>query len=521
LSKTADRLARAAILLIITVAISRVLGYGREVAMYYYFGINYFTDAYRAAFSIPDFLYMLLAGGAIGSALIPVFSGYLAKSLKEQAWRSVSIAFNYTMAALLLLLIPAYAFTEPLIRLLVPGLPNEYMNLAVYMTHIMFIQTVFMVFNGFSMGILNSYGNFLAPAMGSLLYNIVIILVGISLVHYLGIIAFAYGVAAGALISFLLQIPALVKVEAHYVFSFFWRDEGFRKIIVMMVPVMVGLGVGQFNAFITQNIASGMGAGVVTALNLAQKIVNFPQGIFAVSLASAIFPTLAALAAQKDRINFSKVSLLGIRSVLIIMIPASAGLVLIGRQLIEFCFQQGNFTAEMTLMTYQVLFFYAFSIFAYACAQVTDRSFYALEDTRTPVLIGMVTIAFNIAASLKLSDMMAQQGLALAYSLAGIVDLLLMTAVFRLKVGRIGGRKIINSLAAASSAALVMVLAVKGSNFFLGPHLDMALKLHQLFLIVTDMGVGVLVYLLALYPFHLEEMELILTMLKKKIALGH
>ncbi|MDR1160603.1 MAG: murein biosynthesis integral membrane protein MurJ [Syntrophomonadaceae bacterium] len=521
MSKTANRLAQAAILLIITVAISRVLGYGREVAMYYYFGINYFTDAYRAAFSIPDFLYMILAGGAIGSALIPVFSGYLAKSLKEQAWRSVSIAFNYTMTVMLFLLIPAYLFTEPLITLLVPGLPHEYMNLAVYMTHIMFVQTVFMVLNGFSMGILNSYGNFLAPAIGSLLYNIVIILIGISFVHYLGIVAFAYGVVAGAFMSFLVQIPALVKVKAQYVFSFSWRDEGFKKIIIMMIPVMIGLGVGQFNAFVTQNIASDMGAGVVTSLNLAQKIINFPQGIFAVSLASAIFPTLAALVAQKDWTNFSRISLLGIRAILIIMIPASVGLVLIGRQLIGLCFQQGNFTAEMTVMTYQVLIFYSFSIFAYACTQVIDRSFYALEDTKTPVLVGIITIAFNVAASIKLSNMMGQQGLALAYSLAGMTDILLMMTVFRVKVGRIGGRKIMSSFAAASGAAFIMALAVKASNFFLGPHLDMVLKAHQLFLIVADIGVGALVYLLVLYPFHLEEMELILGIIKKKIALGH
>lgn len=518
MNHTANRLAKAAILLIITVTISRLLGYGREMVMFYYFGINYLTDAYRAAFSIPDFLYLLLAGGAIGSALIPVFSGYLAQHQEEQAWKSVSIAFNYTLAFMLLLLIPAYLFTTPLIGLLVPGLPQEYMGLAVYMTHLMFIQTLFMIMNGFSMGVLHSHGNFLMPALGSLIYNVFIILVGMILVHRCGIVAFAYGVVLGAAISFLIQVPSLRRVGLQYSFSLSPRDPGFQRIIFMMIPVMIGLGVGQFNSFVTQNLASGMGAGIVTSLNLAQKIINFPQGIFAVSIAAAIFPTLSALVAQRDWSSFSKVSSLGLRSVLIIMIPAAVGLVVIGQPLLALCFQQGNFTAEMTQMTYQVLFFYSLSLFAYASIQVVDRSFYALGDTKTPVLVGVITIIFNIWASIQLSRLLNQQGLALAYSLSGIMNLFIMMVALRIKIGHIQGRKIIESFLVALCAAFLMMLAIKGSHLLLLPYLNLALKIHLLILVAADIAIGFLVYVLALYPFHLEETELIINMIKKKFS---
>jgi putative peptidoglycan lipid II flippase len=178
LSPAGQRVAKAALLMMATIAVSRILGYGREVALYTMFGQNYMTDAYRAAFSLPDLLYLLLVGGALSSAFIPVFSAGLATGKEAQAWKSASIVFNYTMIGLVFLLIMAYSYTLPLIKLLAPGLPLEYLSLAVNLTHIMLLQTFFMSLNAFAMGVLNSYHNFAAPALGSLVYNLAIIVLG-------------------------------------------------------------------------------------------------------------------------------------------------------------------------------------------------------------------------------------------------------------------------------------------------------------------------------------------------------
>ncbi len=507
--------------MIITISLSRLLGYGREVVMTYYFGINYFTDTYRAAFSVPDFLYLLLAGGAIGSALIPVFSAYLSEGNRTQAWKSVSIAFNYTMIVMLVLLIPAYALTFDLIRLLVPGLPQEYFGLAVYMAHIMFIQTVFMIMNGFSMGVLNSNGNFLAPAMGSLLYNVFIIIIGACLVHRFGITAFAYGVVVGAVISFLVQIPALRRAGCRYYLSFNWKDPGFKKIIALMVPVMIGLGLGQFNAFVSQNLASNLGAGVVTALNLAQKIINFPIGIFGVSIAAAIFPTLSVLAAQKDILGFTRATSIGLRAIIVIMIPAAVGLIIIGKPLLALCFQQGLFTPAMTNMIYNVLIFYALSLFAYAGAMVVDRGFYSLEDTKTPVIVSVIAIIANIWAALSLVGIMQECGLALAYSFAGIINLFILLACLRYKIGHIDGRKIIASLVYSMIASVFMAIAIRALNYLMLPYFDLESKLGLLLVVGIDVIIGVIVYVLALYPFHLQETELIIELAKRKLGINN
>lgn len=519
MSNTGKRVARAAILLMITVIIARILGYGREVAMYTIFGPNYITDAYRAAFSIPDFLYILLVGGALSSSFIPVFSACVATGREDEGWKSASIVFNYTMIFLLILIVFAYLYTRPLVLLLVPGLPVQYIDLAVTLTHIMFIQTVFMALNGFAMGILNSYNHFASPAIGSLVYNLFIILVGVALVKHLGIAAFAYGVVIGAVLNFAVQIPALRKVGMKYTFSFDYRDEGFRQIMILMIPVLAGLGVVQLNLFVTQHLSSGLGAGTISALNLAQKIMNLPVGIFAISIATAIFPTMTALTARGELEMFKRTSSLGLRAIFLVTIPASLGLMAIGEPLIKLLFQQGEFTPAMAAVTNDALFYYCFGLFAYSSIQLLNRSFYALRDTLTPVIVAAVTIACNIFLSIDLSaGPMGYKGLALAYSLAGILNLLLLLIILRLKVGRLGGNKIVFSFIISAGASLLMYGAVREATNYLMDALGLAFKLDLLISVSAGIILGALLYAVMIYLFKLEESEMILNMIRKRLS---
>jgi putative peptidoglycan lipid II flippase len=517
LSDTGKHVAKAAILLMVTVIISRILGYGREVVMYTIFGQNYLTDAYRAAFSIPDFLYMLLVGGALSSAFIPIFSSCIATDRTDEGWKSASIVFNYTVIFLLILTVFAYLYTRPLIVLLVPGLPDQYIGLAVTLTHIMFLQTFFMALNGFAMGILNSYNHFAAPAIGTLVYNLLIILVGLALVKQIGITAFSYGVVIGAALNFLVQIPALRRVGLKYTFSFDYRDPGFRQIMVLMIPVLAGLGVVQINLFVTQNLSSGLGSGTVSALNLAQRIMNLPIGIFAVSIATAIFPTLTTLTARGELDLFKRTSSLGLRAIFLVTIPASLGLMAIGEPLIKLLFQQGEFTAAMAAATNQALFFYCIGLFAYSSIQVLNRSFYALKDTLTPVIAATITIGFNIFLSMELVEPMGHTGLALAYSLAGFLNLVFLLTVLRVKVGKLGGSKIILSFAIAAGASLLMYAAVRFTVNHLMGLIDMTFKLNLLISVSVGMLVGALLYAVIVYWFKLEESELIINMVRKRL----
>ncbi|MDD4550455.1 MAG: murein biosynthesis integral membrane protein MurJ [Syntrophomonadaceae bacterium] len=517
MSDTGKRVAKAAVLLMITVIISRILGYGREVALYTIFGQNYITDAYRAAFSIPDFIYMLLVGGALSSAFIPIFSACLATDREEEGWKSASIVFNYVILLLVVLIALAYLYTRPLINLLAPGLPPDYISMAVDLTHIMFAQTFFMALNGFAMGILNSYNNFAAPALGSLVYNLVIIVVGVALVDQIGIAAFSYGVVLGAILNFVVQIPALRRVGMKYYFNFDYKDTGFHQIMILMVPVLAGLGVVQLNLFVTQNLSSGLGSGTISALNLAQRIMNLPIGIFAVSIATAVFPTLTALTARGELDMFKRTGSLGLRAIFLVSIPASLGLIAIGEPLISLLFQQGEFTASMVTATNEALIYYCIGLFAYSAIQVLNRGFYALKDTLTPVIAAALTIAFNIILSIQLSGSMGHKGLALAYSLAGFVNVIVLMIVLRKKVGKVGGIKIVTSFVIATGASLVMYGVVKFSTNFLLSRLILASKLNLLISVGTGICLGVLVYGVIIYLFKLEESELLLRMVRKRL----
>ena len=518
MTQTGKQVARAAFLLMATVILSSILGYGREVALYSLLGQNYITDAYRAAFSIPDFIYMMLVGGALSSSFIPVFSSFVANGREEEGWKTASIVFNYVLIFLLLLIAVAYLHTEPLLTLLAPGLPPSYAELAVHLTHIMFIQTFFMALNGIAMGVLNSYNHFAAPALGSLVYNLVIIVVGVAFYKQFGVAAFSYGVVLGAFLNFMVQIPALRKVGMKYYPSFDYRNEGLRQIMVLFIPVLAGLGVAQLNLFVNQNLASGLGPGMIGALNLGQKIMNLPRGIFAVSIATAVFPTMTMLAARGEFESFKKTTSLGIRAIILISIPASFGLVTLGEPVIKLLFEQGEFTARMAAVTGQALNYYCVGLFAYAVLQVLNRGFYALKDTATPVIAAVITIAVNIILSLTLIHSMEHRGLALAYSLAGIVNVMILLLALKIKVGKIGGIKIVKTFAISVMASIIMMLAVKYSASYIFAVLHLHSKMNLLLGTTLAAAIGAAIYMVLIYGFKLEETELVLNMFHKKRA---
>lgn len=517
MTQTGSKMARAALLLSITVILSRILGYGREVALYTIFGQNYITDAYQAAFSIPDSLYMLLIGGALGSALIPVFAAQIVAGREEEAWKAASVVFNYIMIALVVLLVLAYRYTAPVIHVLAPGLPQEYLHLAVGLSRIMFIQTVFMVLNGFSMGILNSYNHFSSPAWGSLLYNLTIIICGVWMAETFGIAAFSLGVALGSILSFMVQIPALKRVGLRYYLSFDLRNRSFQEIMTLMVPMVAGLGVVQFNLFVAQNLASNLGPGVLSALKLAQRIMNLPIGIFAVSIGTVLFPTLTVLSAKGEWGLFKRSTSLGLRAIFFLTLPATLGLMAIGENAVTLLFQHGNFTPAMTWLTSQALFYYTIGISAYSAVQVLDRSFYALKDTVSPVVAAVISIALNIALSIWLVGSMGFQGLALAYSLAGIANLVLLLMGLRFKLGQIGGKTILVSLGKSCAAALVMYLGVRLVMHWLVGAMPYMTATNLAWSLAASITAGALLYGVISLGFNTEEGRLVLSIIRVRM----
>lgn len=502
------KVAKAAGIIMVAMIASRVIGYVRDVVISAQFGQNSLTDAYNAAFSVPDFLYYLLVGGALSSAFIPVFSSYIATDKEEDGWIVASTIFNIVMILMFIGIIFGLIYTPFLVKLLVPGFNPDTFGLTVVLTRVMFAQTFFMALNGISMGILNSYKHFLAPALGSVVYNVGIIVVGVILSPYIGIMGFSIGVVVGAALNFAVQFPALRKIGLKYRPIINLRHPGVKKIGILILPVLIGLSVTHFNLFVNQNLASGLPEGYLTALRMAQRLMQLPIGIFAIAVAIAMFPTLTGQAAKKEITEFKKTVSLGIRTIIFITLPAAAGLIALKTPLVRVLYQQGKFTSENTEATAYALLFYCLGLFAYAALQFLNRVFYALQDTLTPVVVGLLTVAVNIGLNFLLIKPLYHGGLALAYSIAGIVNMLLLLYVLKLKLGTMDGRKIFTSFLKILGISTIMGVAVYWGSSITEGFVNVGTKVGQITQVTVGVSVGVLVYTTLALLIKMEEAQM-------------
>lgn len=518
MSQTGTKMVRAAGFLMLTMVMSRILGYVRDVVIYTRFGQGSLTDAYNAAFSIPDFLYMLLVGGALSSAFIPVFSSYIAKGKQDEGWRVASIIFNSIMVLVLVGIGIGLIFTSQLVHLLVPKLSTEAIDLTIKLTRVMFAQTFFMAMNGIAMGILNSHKHFTSPAIGSVLYNLAIIVVGWVLSIRWGIMGFSIGVVVGAIVNFAVQIPSLIRYGLRYELSFDLSEPGVRRIMQLMLPVLIGLSVTQFNLFISQNLASGLAEGMISALRTAQRLMQVPIGVFGIAVAVAVFPTLSEQSARKEIAEFKRTVSIGVRTVIFLTLPAAFGLIVLRVPIVQALFEQGKFDRYDTLATAEALLFYSLGLFAYSAIQVLNRVFYSIQDTRTPVAIGVITIIFNIILSFVLVNYLGHGGLALAYSIAGIFNMITLLFMVKLRLGNIDGRLMLTSFLKTLFASLAMALAAGFTVSFLQPFLTFPVKVNQLITVISGIGIGVLVFGgLALW-MRMEEAQMVLNIFRRRFA---
>lgn len=514
---TQSGIAKAAGLIMISMMLSRILGYVRDVVIYSKFGQVYLTDAYNAAFSIPDFLYYLLVGGALSSAFIPVFSSYIATNKEEDGWDVASTIFNLVMILMFVGIVIGIIFTPQLIHILVPGFNKEGFELTVLLTRIMFIQSFFMGLSGISQGILHSYKHFLAPALGSVLYNLGIIVFGLMLVDSLGIMGFTIGVVLGAAANFLIQVPALLKIGLRYRLTLNLKHPGVKQIGILIIPVLIGLSVNHLNLFVNQNLASSLPEGMLSALRAAQRIMQLPIGVFAIAVALAVFPTLTGQAARKEKEAFRETLSRGVRTVIFITLPAAVGLIVLRVPVVRALFQQGEFTVSNTEATSYALLFYSLGLIGYSAQQVLNRAFYALKNTKIPVFVGIITVLINLVLNFLLIKPLAHGGLALAYSIAGLANMVMLLFFLRLRIGHIDGRKMLASFGKTLFASLIMGVVVYFCSYLIEANFDIQYKTIQIIQVVVPVIVGVVVYGSMAWMMKMEEAQMAMGILMRKL----
>lgn len=502
-------------------ALSRVLGYVREIVMTTVFGQGWMTDAYKAAFLIPDFLYLILVGGAFSTAFIPVLSEYINRDQEDEAWRVASTIFNAMLIAVVVLMAFFYV-SVPFImnHFLAVGYAEETKELAIYLTRIMLLQSFMMCLSGICQGICHVYQQFTAPAIGSLLYNIAIIVFGLWLMPTIGITGFAIGVVVGSYLNFVVHFPILLKIGVKWMPVLDFKHPGVHDFFRLALPVVLGLSVVYLNTFVTQNLGSQLDAGTVTALNNANRLMQLPIGIFATAIASAVFPVLTELIARRDIRSFKRKLVEGINLNNFILIPASVGLMVVAEPLIRALFMQGKFTEDNVAITASVLVFYCVGIIGYSQQQILNRGMYALRDSKRAVIVNTIIIVINIVLSILMVGPFEAQGLALAYSIAGLVSMVLLYAFLYQKVGDLGSRELMISLVKIIIASAVMgvgvMLFLNVSDHFI----DITSKSQQLLELFLAVAIGVVLYVVMAIVLRIQEMQAAINMVRRKIRRG-
>jgi len=482
--------------------LSRVLGLVREIVIGRQFGTGPELDAYLAAFRIPDFLFILVAGGALGSAFIPVFTTYLTEQKEDEAWRLASAIMNIVAVAVTALAIMAAILAPFLVQYFIaPGFGPAQHALTVELVRVLMISTVLFALSGLLMAILNACQHFVLPAFAPVVYNLAIIVGALVLAPWpgMGVRGLVAGVVLGAILHVGMQAPALSRYGGLYWPTFGLNLPGVREVARLMGPRVLGLTATQINFVVNTALASTLPAGSVSALNYAWLLMLLPQGIFAQAIATVAFPTFSEQSARGATAELRHTLSRLLRLILFVTIPASVGLYLLRVPLIQVLFQRGNFTLRSTEMTAWALQFYALGLFAHSTVEIVTRAYYALHDTRTPVSIGIGTMLLNIALSLVLIGPLAHGGLALANSVATILEALSLVLILRLRLHGLEVRHLLSSLGrmgmstAVMSVAIIQMMAVLQSQ-------------SALVLILVNTTLGTAIYVLASLLFGSEEL---------------
>lgn len=524
---TRRAVASAAGMIMVAILVSRIMGFFRETIAGKLFD-RMATDAFFAAFVAPDLMYYFLVGGALSAAFIPVFTQYLAAGDEREAWKVASSFLNIAVILLVIVTAMGVLFAPALAPLVAYKFTGEKARLLVYLIRIMFPAVFFTALAGLSMGVLNSYQHFFAPAYGPVIYNIVIIIGAYVLGREMGVTGLALGVVGGAASNFLLQLLFVARMRVPYVFSIDLRNPGLRRIGTLMLPALVGLSVTQVNLVVNQNLASGLAEGSITALRFANRLMQLPLGLFALAISTAVFPTMTRQVARGELDQFKNTVSLATRMVFFITLPAAAGLIALRVPIVRLLFEGGEFTRADTLSTAYALLFYSLGLFAHSGVQIVTRAYYSLQDTRTPVKVGLLTVAANILMNLALLKYtnLAHGGLALAFSLTGIMNLLVLLAILRVKMGGIDGRRITLSFVQALVASLAVAVAsritsniIEAAPGFMKATSFLRFPVGSLVQVSLAIIVGTAAFVGVATGFRMEEARVVWDMIKGRLSL--
>lgn len=508
--------AKSALIIIILTLGSKLLGFIREVLIAAKFGSGIKTDIFFVALTATGLVTGFLSN-AISTTFIPVLSEIESKEGKKGKIEHANNVINVIFVISIMLVIGGWISTPIIVKLLAKGFQGEQFNITVQLTRMGLPMILFSGVIGVLTGYLQSEERFTSAAAIGFPFNFVYIFFLLFLATKFGIKGLMVAAIVAIASQFLILIPEARISGYKYMLIFDLEDKYIHKVILLSVPVLVGVAINDLNAIIDRTLASSLVFGSISALNYANKLNGLILGVFIAAITTVIFPMLAKESTGDNYDSMKKIMGYGINIILLITIPATVGLIVLAKPIVQIAFERGEFDSTATLMTSQALIFYSVGLVAMALKLLITRVYYSLQDTKTPMIYGVMSVMLNVILNLILVKFMTHSGLALATSIATTISTLLLLYDLKKKIGPLDTKGYIIALIkiglASGIMGVVAYLVYHGLYEVLG-----ASKLYNFISLVAATGVGIVLYGLLCYMFNLEEVRDVINKVRARLS---
>lgn len=479
-------------IMIITI-ISKILGFTREITLASLFGTTAYTDAYLVAVTIPMVIFVTF-GGAMKTAFVPLYTDMIENKDEEFAQIFTNNVLNIVVLFTIGLSFIGIIFVKPLVRIFAVGFKNETLVLTIEFTKILLPGIVFIGINYILTAYLHANKQFVIPAFISIPSNVIIILcIFLSALWKRKILI--YGTLLGMFSQLLIQLFISFRTGYRYKLQIHFKDQNIKRILYLVIPIFLGVAVNEINILIDRTLASTLHEGSIAALNFASKLNWFVSAVFIASIATVSYPTLSRLAAKGDRSTLENWINQSINMILIIVIPISAGAMCLSTPIVKILFERGAFDARATYMTSTALFYYSLGMIGFGLREIISKVFYALQDTKTTMINGIIVVAINIVLNLLLIKQMGHRGLALATSISSLVGTVLLFYKLKSRIGCYGERKCLTVLYKVCISTILMALGVRLFYCYISPFMGAGFIREAVSLFCTVLVGGFIYYI--------------------------
>ena len=448
-----------ALVLMLIILTSKITGFFRDIVLAQTFGAGEITDAYLTALNIPVVLFDGISA-ALGTTFIPIYFKIKSSKGQEEVNKFTSNILNIVIIISLIFVLLGVIFAPYIVKIFAVGFKGDVFDLTVNYSKILIFSMVFIAINGLVSSYLVASGNVYISGAITIPFNIFVI-IAIIFASVTESYVMVYGTLIAYIAQLLFQLPLLIKKVYKHRLTVNLRDENIRQILFLVIPVFIGSYINQINAVVNRTLASTLDSGSITALNYANKLNMFAVGVIAVAISTIMYPILSKLASEGNKklfkINISK----SINMIVIIMLPIMVVMTTFSTEIVKVLFEEGSFNSHDTYLTSTALFFYSIGILAYGLKELLAKSFYSLQDTKTPVRNATISVVINIVFSIILVNIMGIGGLALASSISATVTTMLLLISLRKKIGKIGFSYILKTFIKGAIASIVMYIIMR------------------------------------------------------------